>query len=89
VAHTFNPSYSGSRDQKDSSSKPNQAKSSRDPISKKIHHKKGLMEWLKMQALSSNSSTAKKKEKGTRKERGEGRGEERRGKERKEKKKKD
>jgi hypothetical protein len=28
----------------------------------KIHHRKGLVEWLKMYALSSNSSTARKKE---------------------------
>jgi hypothetical protein len=30
-------------------------------ISKKAHHKKGLVEWLKEKALSSNPSTAKKK----------------------------
>jgi hypothetical protein len=35
----------------------------RDPILKKNHHKKeGLVEWLKVWALSSNPSTAKKKE---------------------------
>jgi hypothetical protein len=34
VAHTCNPSYSGVRDQEDHSSKPAQAHSSRDPISK-------------------------------------------------------
>jgi hypothetical protein len=28
---------------------------------KKTHHKKGLVEWLKVQALSSNPSTTKKK----------------------------
>jgi hypothetical protein len=33
------------------------------PISKKTHHKKGLVEWLKGKALSSNLSTAKKKKK--------------------------
>jgi hypothetical protein len=27
----------------------------------KTHHEKGLMEWLKLQALSSNYSTSKKK----------------------------
>jgi hypothetical protein len=32
-----------------------------DPILKKIHHKKGLVEWLKVMALSSNPSTGKKK----------------------------
>jgi hypothetical protein len=35
VAHTYNPSYSGSRDQEDRSSKPAQANSLQDPISKK------------------------------------------------------
>jgi hypothetical protein len=45
VAHTYNPSYSGGRDQEDRSSKPVWANSSQDPISKKTHHKeKGLME---------------------------------------------
>jgi hypothetical protein len=49
VEHTCNPSYSGGRDQEDR--KPAQANSSQDPISKKkkkIHHKKGLVEWLKV-----------------------------------------
>jgi hypothetical protein len=32
---------------------------SRDPISKKPFTKKGLVEWLKVKALSSNPSTAK------------------------------
>jgi hypothetical protein len=31
---------------------------------KKTHHKKGLVEWLKVEALSSNPNTAKKKKKG-------------------------
>jgi hypothetical protein len=31
-----------------------------DPILKKKNHKKGLVEWLKVKALSSNSRTAKK-----------------------------
>jgi hypothetical protein len=35
------------------------ANSSQDPISKKTHHKKGLVEWLKGQALSSSPSTSK------------------------------
>jgi hypothetical protein len=48
VVHPYNPSYSGGRDQEDHGSKPIQINSSRDPISKKIHHKKGLMEWLKV-----------------------------------------
>jgi hypothetical protein len=40
VAHACNPSYSGGSDQEDCSSKPDQANSSRDPISKKTHHKR-------------------------------------------------
>jgi hypothetical protein len=43
--------------------KPAQANSSGDPISKNTHHKKGLVEWLKVKALSANLSTAKKKKK--------------------------
>jgi ribosomal protein S21 len=31
------------------------------PYLKKTHHKKGLVEWLKVQTLSSSPSTAKKK----------------------------
>jgi hypothetical protein len=38
VAHTYNPSYSGGRDQEDLSSKPAQANSSRD-LSRKTLHK--------------------------------------------------
>jgi hypothetical protein len=60
VAHTCNPSYSGGRDQEARDSKPAQANSSQDPISK--HHKKGLVEWLKMKALSSNHSMKKENE---------------------------
>jgi hypothetical protein len=44
VANTCNPSYSGGKDQEDLGSKPGQANSSRDPILKKTHHKKGLVE---------------------------------------------
>jgi hypothetical protein len=41
VAHAYNPSYSGRRDQEDSNLKPPQANSSQDSIfKKKIHHKK-------------------------------------------------
>jgi hypothetical protein len=58
VAHTYNLCYSGGSDQEDQGLKPVQANNSRDPISKKIHHKKGLVEWLKV--LSSNPSTTKK-----------------------------
>jgi hypothetical protein len=39
VAHAYNPSYSGGRDQEDHSSKPVQTNSSRDPISKKYSQK--------------------------------------------------
>jgi hypothetical protein len=40
VTHTCNPSYSGGRDQEDCGSKPAQANSLRDPISKKPITKK-------------------------------------------------
>jgi hypothetical protein len=40
LAHTYNPSYSGGRDQEERGSKPAQANSTRDPISKKPHTKK-------------------------------------------------
>jgi hypothetical protein len=42
VAHACNPNYSGSRDQEEHGSKPAQANSLRDPISKKnpAHMKK-------------------------------------------------
>jgi hypothetical protein len=43
VAHTCNPSYSGSRDQKDES-----GKQITRPYLEKTHHKKGLVEWLKL-----------------------------------------
>jgi hypothetical protein len=33
----------------------------KDPISKKIYHKKGLVEWLKVKALNFSPRTAKKK----------------------------
>jgi hypothetical protein len=46
VAHNCNPSYSGGRDQEDHGSKPDQANSSQDPISKHTHHKKWLVEWF-------------------------------------------
>jgi hypothetical protein len=40
VAHAYNPSYSGSRDQKDHSLKPAQIKSLQDPILKNSSQKK-------------------------------------------------
>jgi hypothetical protein len=46
VAHTCNLSYSGDRDQEDCDSKPAQANSCQDPISKKPITKKRLVEWL-------------------------------------------
>jgi hypothetical protein len=60
----YNPSYSGGRDQEDHGSKPAQANSAQDPISKKPIIKIGLAEWLKVKALSSNSSTTNKQTKG-------------------------
>jgi hypothetical protein len=48
VAHTCNPRYSGGRDQKDHSSKSAQAKLFIRPYLDKTHHKKALMEWLKV-----------------------------------------
>jgi hypothetical protein len=48
VAHICNPSYSGGKDQEDCGSKPDQANSSGDPISKEnFAKKKWLVEWLK------------------------------------------
>jgi hypothetical protein len=47
VAHAYNPSYAGGRDQEDHS-KPAWANSLQDPISKKLFTKKGLVEWLKV-----------------------------------------
>jgi hypothetical protein len=60
VVHACNPSYSGGRDQKDLSLKPAWANSSTKPHPKQTHHKKGLVEWLRMKTLSSNRSTVKK-----------------------------
>jgi hypothetical protein len=65
VAHACNPSYSGGRDQKDHSSKPAWAKQFPRTYLKKPHHKKGLVEWLRV--LSSSPNTAKKKKKVKRK----------------------
>jgi hypothetical protein len=62
VAHAYNPSYSGGRDQEDRHWKPDgqivlETLSQKKPNT----YKKGLVERLKVQALSSNSSTTKKK----------------------------
>jgi hypothetical protein len=59
VAHAYNPSYSGDRDQEDCSSKPTQANSSWDPISKKPFTKKETGRV----AQGVDPSTAEKKEK--------------------------
>jgi hypothetical protein len=63
VAHACNPSYSGGRDQEDYGSKPAQANSSVRPYLEKSFTKVGLVEWLKVKALSSSPSTTKKKKK--------------------------
>jgi hypothetical protein len=57
----YNPSYSGARDQEDRSLKPAGANILPDPILKKRFTKIGLVEWLKVKALSSNAGTGKKK----------------------------
>jgi hypothetical protein len=54
VAHTYNPNYSGCRDQKECNSQPPPANSLIDSISKKPITKRGLVERLKVEALSSN-----------------------------------
>jgi hypothetical protein len=63
VAHTCNPSYSGGRDQEDRGLKPAPANSSQDTISKTSSQKIGLVEWLKVKALSSSPSTTTTKKK--------------------------
>jgi hypothetical protein len=59
-AHACNPRHSGGRDQEDLGSKPALANSSQDYL-KKPFTKIGLVEWLKVKALSSSPSTTKKK----------------------------
>jgi hypothetical protein len=59
--NAYNPSYSGGRDQEDHGSKPAQANSSVSPCLEKPFTKIGLVEWLKVKALSSSPSTSKKK----------------------------
>jgi hypothetical protein len=54
VAHACNSSYSEGRDQEDCGLKPAWANSSRDCILEKPFTKIGLVEWLKVKALSSN-----------------------------------
>jgi hypothetical protein len=61
VAHAYNASYSGGRDQEDHSLKPAWVNNSVIPYLKKPFTKIGLVEWLKVKALSSSPSTAKNK----------------------------
>jgi hypothetical protein len=65
VAHFCNPRYSEDRNQKQQSLKPAWANSSKRPCLEKPFTKIGLVEWLKVKALSSSPSTAKKKRKKT------------------------
>jgi hypothetical protein len=48
MAHVYNLSYSGDRDQEVHGSKPAQANSWQDPIMEKTLHKRGLVECLKV-----------------------------------------
>jgi hypothetical protein len=59
VAHACNPSYAWEAEIRGSWL---EANSLRDLILKKSQHKKELVEWLKVKALSSNPSTTKKNE---------------------------
>jgi hypothetical protein len=67
VTHTCNPSYSGGRDQDNCGLKPSQANSSMRPYLEKPFTKIGLVEWLKVKAMSSSPSTTKKKKERKRK----------------------
>jgi hypothetical protein len=60
VVHTCNPSYSRGRDHEDLSSN---STSSMTPYLEKPFTKMGLVEWLKVKALSSHPRTEKKKKK--------------------------
>jgi hypothetical protein len=62
VAHTCNPSYSGGSDQEDQSLS-QLGQTVHETLSQKNTSQKGLVEWLKVKALSSNPSTTKKKKK--------------------------
>jgi hypothetical protein len=60
VARACNPSYSGGRYQEDCSLQFLKRQIvPQDPILEKAHHKKGLVEWLKVKTLTSNPSTTK------------------------------
>jgi hypothetical protein len=58
-SHACNSSYSGGRDQEDPGLKPAQANSSTRPCLEKPFTKIGLVEWLKVKALSSSPRTEK------------------------------
>jgi hypothetical protein len=60
VADTCNPSYSGGRGQEDLISKSPWQMVRETPILKNPSQKIGLVEWLKMKALSSSPSTKKR-----------------------------
>jgi hypothetical protein len=60
VAHVCNFSYSGGRDQEDRCLKPAQVNSSVRPYLKKPFSKIGLVEWIKVKAMSSSPSTTNK-----------------------------
>jgi hypothetical protein len=45
VAHTYNPTYLGCRNQEDLGLKPSWANSSARSYLENTHHKKGLVEW--------------------------------------------
>jgi hypothetical protein len=63
VAHAFNPTYSGGRDQDTRRSNSAPGKKFVRPYLEKPFTKIGLVEWLKVKTLSSSPSTAKKKKK--------------------------
>jgi hypothetical protein len=50
VAHVYHPSYSGAETRRIKIESQPLAISSQDPILKKVHHKKGLVEWLKVKS---------------------------------------
>jgi hypothetical protein len=63
MAHACNPTCSAGRDQEDQF-KANPGQIVRPGSSlKKMHHKQGLVEWLKVKTLSSNPSIEGKKKK--------------------------
>jgi hypothetical protein len=63
VTHACNHTYSGGKDQEDRGSKPAQANSTMRSYLEKSFIEIGLVEWLKVKALSSSPSTEKKKKK--------------------------